>query len=103
MPDVLVPTNTPIRSAPYRARAAATAGDEVVLREAQRSEPIVAAIEVGDRGRQPLVVDTGNLADAGVEIHRFESAGREPAALVAQCGKIGGQSAPEAGRRGESG
>ena len=79
------------------------ARDEVVLREAQRRESIVAAVEVGDRGGQPHGVDTGNLADAGVDIHRFEAAGREPAALLAQCVEVGRQSAAEAGRRSELG
>ena len=75
------------------------AGDEVVLHEAQLGEPIVAAVEIGERGRHPLVVDTGNFADAGVDSHRLEPAGVEPAPLLAQSGKIGRQSAPEAGRQ----
>ena len=79
------------------------ARDEVVLGESQLCEPIVAAIEIADRRKQTLVVDAGNLSDAGVDIHRFESAGREPAALLTQCGKIGRQSASEAGRRSELG
>ena len=56
---------------------------KAILREAELSQPVVAAVEVAQIGTHRLVIDAFNFADPGVQRRALEAARYEPAALLA--------------------